>query len=122
MENAYNLFINKLFMKADLGKIPLAGTFELTSRCTLDCKMCYIHKGICNKEAQSREKSTEWWLKLAEECKKRGTLNLLLTGGEPLIRNDFKDIYKVLSFEPDNITTRRPDRLQKVLADMNYGK
>lgn len=36
--------------------------------------------------------------------------------------NDFKDIYKVLSFEPDNITTRRPDRLQKVLADMNYGK
>lgn len=93
MENAYNLFINKLFMKADLGKIPLAGTFELTSRCTLDCKMCYIHKGICNKEAQSREKSTEWWLNLAEDCKKRGTLNLLLTGGEPLVRSDFKEIY-----------------------------
>ena len=43
MENAYNLFINKLFMKADLGKIPIAGTFEITPRCTLDCKMCYIH-------------------------------------------------------------------------------
>ena len=93
MENAYNSFINKLFMKADLGKIPLAGTFELTSRCTLDCKMCYIHKGICNKEVQSREKTTEWWLNLAEECKKRGTLNLLLTGGEPLVRSDFKEIY-----------------------------
>ncbi len=93
MENAYNLFINKLFMKADFGKIPLAGTFELTSRCTLDCKMCYIHKGICNKEAQSQEKPTEWWLNLAEECKKRGTLNLLLTGGEPLVRSDFKEIY-----------------------------
>lgn len=93
MENVYNLFINKLFMKADLGRIPIAGTFELTPRCTLDCKMCYIHKGICNKEAQSREKPTEWWLNLAEECKKRGTLNLLLTGGEPLVRSDFKELY-----------------------------
>ena len=80
-------------MKADLGRIPLAGTFELTSRCTLDCKMCYIHKGICNKDAQSREKPTEWWLSLAEECKKKGTLNLLLTGGEPLVRSDFKELY-----------------------------
>lgn len=80
-------------MKADLGKIPVAGTFELTSRCTLDCKMCYIHKGICNKEVLGREKPTEWWLNLAEECKKRGTLKLLLTGGEPLVRSDFKELY-----------------------------
>lgn len=93
MENAYNSFINKLFMKADLGKIPLAGTFELTARCTLDCKMCYIHQGFCNKEALSKEKPTEWWLSLAEDCKKRGMLNLLLTGGEPLVRSDFKEIY-----------------------------
>jgi len=93
MEYIYDLFINKLFMKADLGKIPIAGTFELTPRCTLDCKMCYIHKGGCNKEALSKEKPAEWWLKLAEECKKRGTLNLLLTGGEPLVRSDFKELY-----------------------------
>ncbi len=93
MENTYNLFINKLFMKADLGKIPIAGTFELTPRCTLDCKMCYIHNGVCNKEALSKEKPSEWWLSLAEECKKRGTLNLLLTGGEPLVRSDFKELY-----------------------------
>ncbi len=93
MENIYDLFINKLFIKADLGKIPIAGTFELTPRCTLDCKMCYIHKGICNKEALSREKPAEWWLSLAEECKKKGTLNLLLTGGEPLVRSDFKELY-----------------------------
>ena len=93
MENIYDLFINKLFMKADLGRIPIAGTFELTPRCTLNCKMCYIHKGLCNSDVISKEKPAEWWLSLAEECKKNGMLNLLLTGGEPLVRSDFKELY-----------------------------
>ena len=36
--------------------------------------------------------------------------------------NDFSDIYKILSFGPDNITTRRPDRLQEALEEINYGR
>ncbi len=36
--------------------------------------------------------------------------------------NDFSDIYKILSFGPDNITTRRPDRLQKAINEINNGK
>ena len=53
----YDLFITQLFAKAEKSGVPLGGTFELTSRCTLSCKMCYIHSGCSEKP----EKSTAWW-------------------------------------------------------------
>lgn len=55
--------------------------------------MCYIHKRANDCEALRREKTTQEWLSLAEECSRSGTLMLLLTGGEPLLRPDFKEIY-----------------------------
>lgn len=82
-----------LFAKADMNKIPLAGSFELTSRCTLDCKMCYIHKRSCSKEAIEQEKDARFWIDLAEKARDSGMLMLLLTGGEPLLRSDFNEIY-----------------------------
>lgn len=81
-----------LHSKAIAKEIPLSGTFELTSRCNFCCEMCYVHD-----ESHSRDKlSTEQWLKLAQEAKKAGTLFLLLTGGEPLIRDDFAYLYTEL--------------------------
>lgn len=44
MEISYENFISRMFEKADQNSIPLSGAFELTSRCTLNCKMCYIHQ------------------------------------------------------------------------------
>ncbi len=89
----YDIFISGLFAKADKSSIPLSGAFELTSRCPLDCKMCYIHRKENDCEAIRQEKSTEWWLKTAEEAKNAGMFMLLLTGGEPLLRKDFEEIY-----------------------------
>ena len=39
MNNAYALYSNLLFAKAGSCGIPLSGTFELTARCNLDCRM-----------------------------------------------------------------------------------
>ncbi len=89
----YDLFITNLFAKADKDLIPLSGAFELTSRCPLDCKMCYIHRKENDCEAKQREKSTEWWLSVARQAQEAGMLMLLLTGGEPLLRKDFEEIY-----------------------------
>ncbi len=89
----YDVFINQLFAKAEESGVPLSGAFELTSRCSLDCKMCYIHRSEFDREAISCEKPTEWWMNLAKQAKDAGMLMLLLTGGEPLIRNDFEKIY-----------------------------
>lgn len=94
--NDYDLFIKYLFAKADKSRVPLSGSFELTPRCTLDCKMCYIHKRSEDAAAKKLEKDAQWWLKLAGQAKKAGTLLLLLTGGEPMIRSDFAYIYTQL--------------------------
>lgn len=81
-----------LHSKAVRMELPVSGTFELTSRCNFRCEMCYVHD-----ECHSSENlSTEQWLNLAEEVKKAGTLFLLLTGGEPLIREDFPYLYTEL--------------------------
>ena len=72
-------------------KIPVAGNFELTPRCNFNCPMCYIHSK--NGHCADRELSAEQWLSIAESARDRGLLFVLLTGGEPLLRRDFFEIY-----------------------------
>jgi radical SAM protein with 4Fe4S-binding SPASM domain len=77
--------------------VPLGGTFELTPRCNLRCKMCYIRLDKSQMELIGREKTAEEWIAVAKEAADAGTLNLLITGGEPLIREDFEEIYTALA-------------------------
>lgn len=74
-------------------KLPASGTFELTGRCNLECKMCYIHKKENDRKALSMEQPTAFWLDMIEQLQKAGTMTLLLTGGEPFLRRDFQEIY-----------------------------
>lgn len=89
----YQQFLDYMFAKSRGEGVPLSGTFELTARCNLDCKMCYIHKRANDRTALTRELTTQQWLSLAKECQEAGMLLLLLTGGEPFLRPDFKEIY-----------------------------
>lgn len=93
MDITYDNLITLLYAKADLNKIPLGGSFELTPRCTLNCKMCYIHRRENDKSVLSLEKNTSFWIDLAKKARDSGMLMLLLTGGEPLLRQDFDEIY-----------------------------
>lgn len=93
MKIDYNQFMNRLFFKAGAQGIPLAGTFEITSRCNLDCRMCYIHRRANDAAAIKSEKNAQWWKSLADAAKSAGMLTLLITGGEPLLRPDFEEIY-----------------------------
>lgn len=83
-----------LTRKANQLNIPLHGVFELTSRCNFNCKMCYIHEN-CN--TKKSELSLEQWLEIAKKAKEAGTLFLLLTGGEAMIREDFIELYQKLA-------------------------
>ena len=89
----YQIYSDRLFALAGARGIPLSGTFELTSRCNLDCRMCYIHRRANDRAALAGESSAAQWLALAKECADAGMLNLLLTGGEPTVRPDFREIY-----------------------------
>ncbi len=74
-------------------RIPVSGTFELTPRCNLSCKMCYIRMSGEEAAARGRELTAEEWLAVGRDAVKAGMIYLLLTGGEPLLRPDFSVIY-----------------------------
>lgn len=76
---------------------PISASFELTSRCNLRCKMCYIAGQADNKELKGRELSTAQWIRLAEMAKDAGVLFVTLTGGEVFLRKDFGEIYEALA-------------------------
>lgn len=76
--------------------IPVSGIFELTPRCNLRCKMCYIRMTEPEMKPFGREKTADEWISLAKEAVDAGMLFLLITGGEPLIRADFPKIYEEL--------------------------
>ena len=95
MENQYveSRISRYLHMKASQAGIPLSGTFELTPCCNLSCKMCYVRKPRAEVEAEGGLISADKWIELAEKCREKGMLYLLLTGGEPLTHPEFKEIY-----------------------------
>ncbi|MBR5947067.1 MAG: radical SAM protein [Clostridia bacterium] len=88
--------IRYLLTKAGRTATPISGTFELTPRCNFDCKMCYVHLSKSEQTSRGNELSADTWLSLGEEGVRNGLLMLLLTGGEPLIRPDFIQIYEGL--------------------------
>lgn len=77
--------------------VPLSGTFEITPRCNLKCKMCYVRLDRPQMSDIGRELTAGEWIALAMEAADAGTLSLLITGGEPLIRDDFEELYTTLS-------------------------
>ena len=83
-------YINSVGVK---NGIPVSGTFELTRRCNFRCAMCYVH----SEENHENELSADDWLKIAGEARDRGMIFLLLTGGEPFLRDDFTQIYSSLA-------------------------
>jgi len=86
-------FLEYVFDKAGIMRIPVFGTLELTARCNLSCKMCYIHEKENDPLVLQKEQPTEFWLDFIEQAQAMGTLLVLITGGEPLLRKDFKEIY-----------------------------
>lgn len=65
-------------------EIPLNATFELTPRCNMHCKMCYIHRPECLPETLPL-RPVSFWLDMARQAKAMGTLVLVITGGEPFL-------------------------------------
>ena len=84
-------YIRYLFSKAKALGRPLSSTFEITGCCNFSCKMCYVHNCAVTNE---NDLTTAQWKAIADELKRAGVLFLLITGGEPLLRSDFAEIYE----------------------------
>ncbi len=71
-------------------RVPIAGSLELTNRCNFDCAHCFI---VTGPGPDSREMNTAQVKRVLDQLAEAGTLWLLITGGDPLIRKDFAEVY-----------------------------
>ncbi len=66
---------------------------ELTERCDNDCIHCCICLPADHEEARRREMTTGEVVGLLEQACDLGCLSVRYTGGEPLLRDDFEELY-----------------------------
>jgi radical SAM protein with 4Fe4S-binding SPASM domain len=91
---------------------------ELTARCNLNCRHCYINLPSGDKAAQRRELSLDEISHIADQAVELGAMWCLITGGEPLLRADFADIYVMLKRKGlllsvfTNATAIRPEHIE----------
>ena len=87
-ERSYSSFFSSVYARQKKRR-PLQGQIELTYRCNLDCIHCYA-KGV---ENSPEELTTKQLKNILDQIAGQGCINLCLTGGEPLLRHDFPEIY-----------------------------
>jgi MoaA/NifB/PqqE/SkfB family radical SAM enzyme len=73
----------------ELGRLDI----ELTERCNNNCVHCCINLPPSDCSANLREMDSGMIKKILKEARKLGCIYLRLTGGEPLLRKDFEEIY-----------------------------
>jgi MoaA/NifB/PqqE/SkfB family radical SAM enzyme len=77
-------------------RAPIAFDLEVTARCNNDCRHCYINLPAGDRDAQAKELSLAEIERIAGEAVSLGAVWCLLTGGEPLLRDDFFELYLAL--------------------------
>jgi len=67
---------------------------ELTERCNNRCVHCNINRPEQDRGAIERELSTKEWKSILDQAAGLGAISVRFTGGEPLLRSDFVDLYR----------------------------
>lgn len=90
---ALDEFTERMLVPLGNARYPFSASIELTERCNLNCLHCFINQPAGDPAARSGELSTNSWLRVLDQMAEAGTLFLLITGGEPLLRDDFEEIF-----------------------------
>jgi radical SAM protein with 4Fe4S-binding SPASM domain len=91
-----NLAELKIWDKIASQHVPLDFFLEITARCNNDCRHCYINLPAGDREALRSELTLDEISDIADQAVALGSMFCLLTGGEPLLRKDFPEIYLAL--------------------------
>jgi radical SAM protein with 4Fe4S-binding SPASM domain len=82
-----------LWDKLKSKRAPFSFDLEITARCNLQCRHCYINLPSNDPRARSVELTRQEIDGIADQAASMGTMWVLLSGGEPLLRADFPEIY-----------------------------
>jgi radical SAM protein with 4Fe4S-binding SPASM domain len=85
-----------LWGKLQAKRRPHSFEIEITARCNNNCRHCYINLPPDDSAARKRELSVSEITDLAAQAVQLGAVWCLISGGEPMLRPDFKDIYLTL--------------------------
>jgi len=85
-----------LWQKLAAKRVPLSFDLETTARCNLNCRHCYINLPAGDSVARRRELDASETGRIGAEAASLGAVWCLVTGGEPLLRPDFFDVYLAL--------------------------
>lgn len=93
IENGASSVERSMIRRAKERKIPINGSLELLPFCNMNCDMCYVRLSRKDAKQQGRLRTLGEWTAVGQQMKEAGVLFLLLTGGEPLLFQDFKQLY-----------------------------
>lgn len=85
--------IDKASLWKDTGLLLSSLDIELTERCNNNCVHCYINLPADDFHAKEKELSTDEIKEILKEATSLGCLAVRFTGGEPLLREDFQELY-----------------------------
>jgi len=85
-----------LWAKLKERRAVLSFDLEITARCNHHCRHCYINLPPGDQEARSRELTLPEINDIADQAAALGAMWVLISGGEPLLREDFPEIYLAL--------------------------
>jgi MoaA/NifB/PqqE/SkfB family radical SAM enzyme len=77
-----------------LPRLPLLGSIDLTYRCNNNCRHCWLHVPAT---APEQELSLDEIRRVADEARAMGCREWSISGGEPMLRPDFPEIFDYLT-------------------------
>lgn len=75
-------------------RVPNSMSLELTRRCNFACTHCYCRLPAAGPTPRP-ELTTAQWDRILREAVDEGVLFALFTGGEPLLRRDFRELWRL---------------------------
>lgn len=85
--------VREIFRRASEARVPVSGAFDLTYRCNFRCQHCFVGHLTARPRSEAAELDTGQIVDLLSQAAQAGCLLMLFSGGEPLLRDDFVDIY-----------------------------
>ncbi len=94
-DGSFDFELEEIIMDRDLQHLdaPLTAAIEITHRCNLNCPHCAV---FAQKDAAKKELTTEEIFSLLDEWKEMRVFQLIISGGEPLIRDDIFEIFEYI--------------------------